>query len=237
MFLAIKSYLAYHKNTTSFEVKFRRFHRHKNDVYPSISMCFSSPFPTERLSNLAKGILPTNYSNFLLGNTYKNDLKNIDYDNVSLQLHDFLASTILYSKTKDNFNTEKGISTEAILSTGLNVYVWRFLKCFTLDIPFEENIPLNGLLITIKRSVFPKSMRPMDGWDNHFGLSLFYHLPNQLFTSYSTRKIMWPKESTTPYSTVVYVSNVEIFKRRRHHRIKCIKEPEYDNWFLKIIGL
>ena len=220
--------LEYQRNRQSFDVDLQRFNENAQGPYPSISMCFATPFQDKLVRNSGGRIDPYSYSEFLLGRSNDTSLFNMNYDKISLQLSDFLIDTRIFTKSIDNIQEEESIPLDRISSTSLNVYKWRFLKCFTFDFPFKEKLSFNGVLIQIKKDIFPNNSRPMDGWTNYLGLSFYFHYPNQLFSSYPSRKLMWPNEMMPAYTTMIYLSNIEILTGRNPSVMECINEPEYD---------
>ena len=225
----------YYENRNALHVLERRFQSKNSSVYPTISLCFSSPFKTNLLGKYEKRLTPLEYSNFLMGKSeYSASLANISFNNVALRLEDFLISANLSTKNIGAHEEEKSI-TSSISTLNVNVIVWRFLKCFSFNIPYEEHVIINRLSIILNRNVFTNKTRPMDGWSSHLGMSIFYHLPNQLLNSYQTRKIMWPAESVRSYAVIVYLSNIEINIRRRKNFDTCTKVSNYDEWIIRRI--
>lgn len=230
VYLARSSILQYNEDRNSLDVRYQSFQSRNSSTYPTISMCFSSPFKNNKLQNYRKDLSPLQYSNFLMGKTnYDNSFANVSFEDVTLMLDDFLLSASL--ATKNIGTDEKEASVIPWVTTlNFNVYEWRFLKCFSFNIPYDEGVLINRLLIKLNRKVFPNSKRPMDGWTKHLGISMFYHLPNQLFKSFATRKIMWPPEILKTYVTIVYASNIEVKIRRRKKRNVCTTIENYDEW-------
>ena len=131
--LTLGFFLEYHRNIQSFEVNLQRFNGNAQSPYPSISMCFSIPFQNSLEWNSSVRIDPYVYSEFLLGNNNDTLLFKINYDEISVQLSDFLIDTRIFTKNMDTIKEDKSIPLDLISSTSLNVYQWRFLKCFTFD--------------------------------------------------------------------------------------------------------
>ena len=225
----------YHDNKNSLNETFQRFQTNGSSVYPSMSMCFSSPFSKSKLEKRVNGLTPLHYSDFILGKSdYTEILANISYQDVSIDIKDFLISANVSSKSIDDFEHLTSII-DSIITTDLSVYTVRFLRCFTFNIPYVEDVIINMLVVEFNRTIFPEGKRPMNGWAEEFGLSLHYHLPNQLFKSYSTRKIMWPEEPLKLYTTFSYVANIEILRRRHISKGSCTDVKNYDEWFKKQI--
>ena len=154
----------YHEDRNSLHVLERRFQSKNSSGYPSISLCFSSPFKRNLLENYGKRPSPQQYSDFLMGKSeYSASLAGIQFSNVTLQLEDFLFAANLSIRSIGSDEEEKSVpSTISILN--LNVFVWRFLKCFSFNIPYEEHVIIDELRIILNRKVFPNKTRPMDGW-------------------------------------------------------------------------
>ena len=235
VFLAYGFLLRYYQNKSSLDVHFQRFQIRNTSTYPTISMCFSLPFMNNRLLEHEKSLTPLEYSNFVLGKTnYNKTLAEIPFEIVTLQLDDFLLSAKVWSKNIDLKDEVLSI-VSSVTTIYSSVYVWRFLKCFSFNIPYDEGTIINKLLILMDRSIFPNSTRPMDGWDKYLGITMYYHLPNQFMKSYPTRKVMWPKETLKSYQIIIYVSNIEIFTRRRKEVESCFNKANYDEWILEQI--
>ena len=192
---------------------------------------FTSPFSKTKLEKHVEGLTPSEYSDFLIGRTnYTHDLAKINYQDVAIEINDFLISATVSSKIKEISQQSKSII-PSITSAELSIFVWRFLKCFTFNIPYEKDAIISQILIELNRTIFPNKSRPMNGWGEDFGISLYYHLPNQLFKSYPTRKIMWPSETSKSYSIFSYIANIEILQLRKITEDTCIDVENYDEWF------
>ena len=235
LFLICGSLQRYHNNKSSLNETFRRFQTNGSSVYPSISMCFTSPFLKRKLEKFVRGLTPLQYSDFIIGRAnYTRILADIGYQDVSLNVKDFVISATFSSKTKEVSEQSTSIIA-SITYTDLSAAVWRFLRCFTFNVPYDEDVIVNEVVIEFNRTVFPNDIRPMNGWAKEHGLSMFYHLPNQLFKSYTTRKMLWSKELLQPYSTYSYIENIEILRRRHVTKDSCTDVKNYDEYFKELI--
>ena len=71
-------------------VDFHLFHSHFQDQYPTTTLCFYNPFLENELKKYGDGINTTTYSQFLQGKFADDRMRDIDYDNVTVSLNDFL---------------------------------------------------------------------------------------------------------------------------------------------------
>ena len=80
------------------QVNFKRFHEEKEDIYPSISLCFMNPYLPEMFGNIHKTNISLNeYLQFLQGNRWKPEILTIDYHEVTLDIKKYLIGyDILY---------------------------------------------------------------------------------------------------------------------------------------------
>ena len=87
----------YFKNEDATVVSFRSWYMTPNDIYPSVSICITSPFEEENLNALGNSVTSNEYGNFLRGLLKKDELLNIDYKKVSLKPIDYvLGYEIIY---------------------------------------------------------------------------------------------------------------------------------------------
>ena len=238
IFCTFQCYRKYRKDESSYEINYQRFHKEIEDVYPSISMCFSMPFTQEKLNRYAHGITALNYSDFIMGLEEWKEVDPNHYNDVTMQISDFLVSAVIDGRSLGKFNMNSTLSFENISVLGFNVRMNWFLNCFSINFPNQNRNLINGVLIKIKNNIFPNSTRPMDGWVTPFGLSMFYHLPNQILRSHSTRKSMWPKvseEMKNKYSPIVYISSIEVIVRRQREYRNCLEFSNYDHMLIEEI--
>ena len=71
-------------------IEFKKFNSHKDHIYPTITLCFPKPFVEVKLATYGEGINGSSYANFLRGNLWDERMANIDYDDVSLKIEDYL---------------------------------------------------------------------------------------------------------------------------------------------------
>ena len=78
-------------------INFRRFHSHKESIYPSTSLCFFDPYLPEKLEKY--GTTTSEYVNFLQGRNWNETLLNVSYNDVTLDLRKYiLGYDIWYSE-------------------------------------------------------------------------------------------------------------------------------------------
>ena len=112
----------YFKNEDATVVSFRSWFMTSNDIFPSVSICITSPFEEKKLKALGSNVTSNEYGNFLKGSLKKDELLNIDYKKVSLKPIDYVLGyeiiyrdqTVLMKNYTSNFN-ENGDDKDLIL--------------------------------------------------------------------------------------------------------------------------
>ena len=106
LFLICGSLQRYHNNKSSINETYRRFQTNGSSVYPSTSMCFTSPFLERKLKKFVRGLTPSHYSDFIVGKAnFTRILADIVYQDVSLNVKDFVIG-MGYLIMRDNLENE-----------------------------------------------------------------------------------------------------------------------------------
>ena len=133
----------YFQNDDLCEVSFKKFHSDTKHGYPSLSMCFNTPFIKERLSeyltadmvNISEG-----YESYLIGGRHsdKNNInvesfKDVPYEETTLQESDFLTNAYIADKNRSRVSASPDIA--------VNSWGWfmGIMKCFTFSVPYEKD--------------------------------------------------------------------------------------------------
>ena len=86
-------------------IMYKKYHGEPDGLYPSITLCFTEPFIANKLSKNYENLTIESYKNFLSG--YDNgewnlSLSTIDYDDVSINLLDYLGNLNINLLNNDN---------------------------------------------------------------------------------------------------------------------------------------
>ena len=114
----------------------------RNSIYPSISIAVGNPFIKQNLKIYGDNITPTTYSRFLEGKHWDDRMMNINYDNVTVDISDYLLSyEIVYGENRTKHVYEKS-SISKMLSDGWKLpytsYRGYDIKAFTIDPPYKK---------------------------------------------------------------------------------------------------
>ena len=196
------------------------------DAYPVMSMCFDSPFVDEKLKQIHPDLNRSHYLKFLKGEIYDAELRNIDYDNVTLNILDYIGDYIVHWRngSKIVYNMSNSVLRKpprVIYSGFLNGYI---TKCFTIEIRNKHMQQVKGVYYSYKQQIFgiyPNGSRPTDG---SFGT--IFHIPSQFLLSMQTARYGWPERNGKSGYYMSFTINVMEVLRRRNKR----KDPCTSNW-------
>ena len=80
----------YSQNDDVSQVTFQEFHKKKDNLYPSVSICVSSIFYEENLKSYGDGINISTYTDFMNGEYWDDRIVKVDYDNVTLNFSNYI---------------------------------------------------------------------------------------------------------------------------------------------------
>ena len=81
------------------EINFQTFNDQEHAIYPSITLCFMGPdiFLKNKLKRFGTSISQSKYSNFLQGVVWDDTMRDIDFDEVTINIKDYLEGVIISS--------------------------------------------------------------------------------------------------------------------------------------------
>ena len=233
----------YYLNEDLCLVDFKNFHEKEHEVFPTLSICFRDPFLEHQLTE-NYGVNASTYLKFLEGNYFHSDMLRIDYEDVTLELSDYMlryyvkyfnGSYDLFYTTPDLIkhipNQEKAWHETRRVQFMYNSYNgWynvgsdAFVKCFALPMPHQRNA--NYMAVEFRTAVFPNGTRPPSD-----ALLSIIHNPTQLLWSIPTIKYNWPtRKDNSSFEMKFVIDGVEVLRRRNKQNQPCNEQwLEYDD--------
>ena len=221
--LLVWCYSEYSENDDVVEVSFKKYGKDDDSIYPDISLCFDHPFIEERLKVYDNKLTKSLYTLFLTGQDFNGKwnekVLDINYENVSLQLKDYLIGDALIFPAESATDSHKNISIKnfSTLSSPIN-------KCFTFHL--LTNIRILKVSIALKNSIFTSGIRPKSGFD------VALHFPQQIIHSGQFFLRNWPirtNMSVYSYQMDINVKDIEILRHRRKPSNQCSNSISFDN--------
>ena len=200
----------------------------KHNELPMISLCIQNPFLIDELKKINPRVNESIYSAYLKGEFVDNQLTSIDYDNVTINVFDYVSSSyILWRNGSSSMNDTKAFSKHV---TFAGFYNSSSLKCFGMKIIDEYYRDVKKIDFFFKQyNLFNSSTR---GSTYHL---LYTHYPNHFLLAGEPGWFFSGRRSTD--NTFWYYLNIkeaEILERRNKGRDPCmIAGKYYDEFVLK----
>ena len=260
------------------QMYYKGFHEAPDDIYPSLTYCLHEQIIEERLKNIDKSLSILSYKKFLSGDcprgrkTWKNgeeiieypeiqwcdDVKrndswiDIDYDDVTSTLDDFLLNFIVFftnDRVRNDLVSYSMVNGSLVLMDSTSTEEYRHLsklnytisvrqhdyKCFTFDLPFMKERTINKVEITMNADSFPDNI--ISPRSEYYFITMSY--PNQVIRSLERNRIYLRPQTfpTNCYIQDTFIGSMEVLKRRNKRLEPCIEDwNEHDKYVLDNIA-
>ena len=197
-------------------VIFRDFNEDDDSRYPSVTLCFAFPFLEHKLRMIAGNITGDLYQKFLKGEYWDENMLSIDYDNVTLNLDEYINNISVF---EENWYGKTTVGFRSALQ-----------KCFTIDSPSSVDFPLRRkkiiyMRIQVRTAIFPNATRPFGstGRNGKNSFAILMHYPGQRsLPAYQNWR--WKKhEGGSPGRFVMRFtfSSMEVIRKRNKKSYPC----------------
>ena len=228
--------ICFHKymlNDDLAQIDFPTYHQKAHAIYPTLTLCFMGPsiFDDSKLTKL--GYNSTSYSDFLSGKYWVDEMYDIDFDHVTFDIEDYLEAISITSSKNHTIYKHCSSNFQTILQELMgykcednseekpfyNSFKNHQTKCFSTNIPFDQNNKVQNLRLFVKSSVFPKTLHEDFKFDKNFGV--FVHYPQQFFRS-PIHKLYQKIQNDSILSVLNFkVVNMEVLRRRNKQQQQC----------------
>ena len=227
----------YLQNQNTASIDYKRYHQTEKDIYPSISICFGglAIYDSNRLEQTYGINNSAEYSMFLKGEKWNDEMVMVDYDHVTDHLKSyfhglFLSSDVegkklLYQWINMNEKTDGYFEPFPFLISKRTA----FQKCFTFDFSVSKIPNISGQIIRMFKVSFNITKRP------DFSLSFGMHYPGQM-----SRNIPLEQEMDKNMGTfsgkidamLFKIGVLEILRRREDSKSSCNPESNRTDEYL-----
>ena len=215
------------------QVTYQEFHQTEENIYPSLTLCFSNIFKDEELRKY--GVNNSyDYSEYLSGDYWNDQMALIDYDNVTMDLRNYMMGIVMWtpdwtyiygdeSYTYNHITPESSINTNGWKPDFYTSYRGYQQKCMTIDIPNTEGKKVWTFGTVFDDSIFPNSTRP-----DYYEFGVKVHYPGQLLR-HQMQKYVW-KAHNGDYITMKFkILKLEVIKLRASAKESCNKNWRNDD--------
>ena len=241
-------FIDYQRDKNMALVDYKTFHETERDIYPSFSICFYQEgfWNTNKLKGAYDIENLEDYRNFLKGQFWNEKMINVNYDDVTLSLEDYVQSWKVWMDSglkpfpdyawsdKDISLNHSGILSKKNLSFSNGMFQFFISlrsndgKCFSLNLP-PKNIP-RAKDKTIRRlEVSFKNLNSIDSM-----LAYVLHYPGQLIAGNFYFDIESTQSKNFTARTRYFIDAIEVIRRRNTQNQPCREEfEEHDEYILK----
>ena len=142
----------FNKNEDICEVIFKKFLDDDDSAYPILTFIIPDRFNETTLKKYDENINPEAYRNFILGQFWNDKALEIDYNDVTMDINDYLIEECFYTSIQAKYFGE------CKNTTRIEIQNFYGTKSITLHIP--KNEPMYSVTVKLKKSVFESSVRP-----------------------------------------------------------------------------
>ena len=184
--------------------------------YPEVTFCIRNPFLNEKLAEASNDLDSKTYLKYLKGDVLYNDsYANIKFDQVTLNLHDYIED--LEFKWK-NVSIDNCTNTQncrfVIAKNNFNGFANSdFYRCFALELNPIYAKDVGGFNVVFNSKL--ENILPQIG-DVYIGLNY----PQQFYRSYGMRQI-WRKSGKSTTTEFIEIISIEVLKRRNKRTAAC----------------
>lgn len=212
-------------------LNYKVFNQDESSIYPSMSLCVINPYIEHQLAKYGEDVNSSSYAEFLMGKYWSNNMSKIVYDEVTIDLNEFIKGLFIQLTNGTKHQSSNG---ENSLSTSFYVNLKSPLtKCFTFDMPYFKDVQIVTFQLMVHKRIFPGHVRPprvvrtIDRTTRWTGFGIIFHYPGQQLRSFSKEKYSWPSRegnNDTSYAMIYRFSSMEVWKRRNKPSKPCIEK-------------
>ena len=200
---------------------------------PVVSVCIPNPFIKKRLEDIDPNIDTTAYLRYLKGDVYDQKYENIDYDNVTINLKDYLFDP-MFNHSQIYFPPNHTIKHRVTFNGFYGVYDEYFVKCFSFqpnnkDYLTERGIKEVWFLIRYSQLIADLSVQKGGPYPYTYYV---IHYPEQFLNEVNLKKFGLKLDEPSYIS--FKIDGLEILKRRNKRNRICLPDWKiYDTVVLK----
>ena len=190
-------------------VDYKTFQHETEDYYPILSLCFTDKSSDKLFTFYDYSLNQSTYIEFLEGKHFDSSLLKIDYDNVSIDMSEYIVQQ--WGRYENGTKLARDLVSFKPKELSMKSKYWfhqsSFYNCYPLKAPQTKGLSSYG--ITLKNSIFQNESWPSANF------TTLIHYPNQIMTSRSTIKYAWPQRQANDTLIMRFkINGVEILRRR-----------------------
>ena len=197
---------------------------HETDIdLPTLSICIRNPFLDKKIRSVDSQLNEDSYLRYLQGNIDEVKFQDIEYENVSLDLNEYLLALGITYRNRSTIFKEGPKKRIDVIYNGMNYY---FVKCFSHQLDKHERREVYEVIYVFNKTRLFNDLS--DSVPKKERILLYVYYPNHFLMKVT------PDELYRSSSTFVSIKDIEFIKARNTRRRGCMEqERTYDALVLK----
>ena len=207
-----------HKLSSVIDVK--SYFTSEMDVAPVFSICVADPKLDEKIVQFSSEYNESDYVNFLKGNVYYEELRQLDFERIKFNWSDYFYETpeahLVSDNGRDTRFAHMGKYWKYYTSyIGLQSHERYLTYCLAFE-PLRREV--HAIRVRLNKSLFNNGKRP------DYKFRVYLHYPNQIIRAYQNVKYLWDDWKDKINQMVFSVRDFEILQRFEGKHSTCIKD-------------
>ena len=202
---------------------------------PMLSLCLKNPFIESRLKQIDPKLNSTHYLNYLKGDVRDDGLKNINFDDVTVDVKRHLLKVFVMWRNGShnsyfNRNDYANIFYEQTDDIFNGTVDRHFFKCYGAEVKNTLGGGMKYLMYMFNQSGI---LHELNGTD-HNVVFTYFHYPGQFLLANQNVETFTDKLNGTGYELWFTIRGYEVLKRRKKREMTCEKKwKQYDSMTIK----
>ena len=188
-----------------------------NEVdFPVPYLCFLNPFLKKKFKDIDAEVNVTAYLQYLKGDIFDKSFRNIDYQNVTLDLEEYFVTASEKFLNQSEFQKSNRSFVHKEIFSGV-FYHGDFVKCFSFESELKYNHHIHEIALQYNKTKLFDDLGVSDESSLDFYFNIYY--PDQFLLKINTPVHM--SMSHLSYNLNMWIGDLEMLTRRTTRKKKC----------------
>ena len=195
---------------------------------PMLSLCFREPFREDKLKEVDPSLNSSYYLDYLGGEVSNDKFKNVEYENVTMNLQNHYKSSYVDWKNGSKSRYTKDNSDEILRRQNHITFSGfidrKYFKCFGTEVKKTLGKKIKYLSHSYNQSGILDELKHL----KHNVMFIYLHYPNQFLLANQNVETFTNKFNGTGYEIWFTIRGYEVLKRRNRRSMPC--EERWDQF-------
>ena len=202
-------------------------------IYPEISLCILNPFLDNKLKAIHSNLSTHKYKKYLFGKwntSFDGMYKKIDFNNVTLDIFDYLTSYSVQMRNTNTWNTyhiknicqgRKNCPFVKLKNNFNGHWLGEFYRCFGVEIKPQFSKNIRTLFLTFHASLASPIYQIQRAINRQSAVSVSFNYPQQFLKAGDAWEYIWDNPNNATGHYALTISSLEVTKRRNKRNSPC----------------